>query len=413
MEIRIDAVITNGIIDTLSYYSDDSEFGRITGSIDKEGTGIWFQGIGQIMYSQFFYNEVFLGAFTQDVTTGDTSKSMESIGAMKNLVDEVGYATNFSIDDTHYHFIPVKNNSIRKSGTDIFSATFKYLHERALFFIYDYHFSMWHIDLTRGEAMFEYIVCHLLQPDEEKNKAERNRKIQEQVQEERRQKELKQEQDLFATKFYQTEYGKAIQYLNKYLDLPDDVFEEEINRYLASQLSRFHIKSTTVGSLTANGTKLINGTYAEEHPYLVREFRQKYTVSIPSGLENSYILVVPTKIGLKDQNLCVYQAVIYYLNVDDKRLRLYLDNFQDEIKLGESNAGTICQSSSFSIGKSGNNYVAKYSGKEYGITPVDLSRKNKKECFYLIWDNDDTDMITNVLSKNEVSRPIENRFRSQ
>lgn len=34
---------------------------------------------------------------------------------MKNLVDEVGYATNFSIDDIRYHFIQVKNMVLPQS----------------------------------------------------------------------------------------------------------------------------------------------------------------------------------------------------------------------------------------------------------------------------------------------------------
>ncbi len=399
-EIEIDAMFFYGVIDTLHYYSKDPKFGIINGSLNKNGNGIWVQGIGQIFYTQFFHKNIFIGAMTQEITTGDTDNSLEEISRIRDIVDEGGNTNSFSVENHNYHFIPIKENSIYHSNTDIFSAKFNYLHERALFLIFDYHFSLWHIDLTRGEVLNNYIVCYLLEPDKVKN-----------MEEQRTRDILRQEIDLFAIKFYQTEYGKAVKHLQHYCDLPNMEYEREKSKYFENLLYKFKPKSIRISELNSDNTKTLNASYAEQHPYLIREINQKYIVPIPQGLQDSSILVIPLELGLNNEDLCVSKAIVFYFNTDNMPLNLYLQYCQDKITLGDRiNTEIICNSSQFSIKRNDSNYFAEYLGEKYLIKPANLLKKNKKECFYLIWENNDIDLMTNTLSKEETQISIEERF---
>ena len=395
-EFTIDAVFSNGFIDTLHYRSNDPTFGRISGSLNRNGDGIWVQGVGQIMYTQIFHNHVFIGAMTQDMTTGDTDNSLEAIHAMRIFVNSVGKEESFYVDedDSYYLFAPVTRNSLLTDGANVFTSPFNYLHERALFFLYDYHFAMWPIDLVRGEIMCEYAVCYALELDETKNKEEADRKAQEmreniirQAGEDRRQAELQEKLRLFEATFYQTELGNAVRYLLPHVNLPDYQYTNKMAEYFKNRLSRIDFESIDTGAIT---------------------------VSTSSGLEDSYTLIVPTEIGLKEDNICVTQAIIFYFNNNEQRLNLYLQYNRDEISLGdETNSGFICNSHYFSIKENGNNYVATFSGEEYAVLPADLSKRNKKGCFYLRWQDDDIDSVNENLSKEEVQRPIEERFNKE
>ncbi|MDD2530791.1 MAG: hypothetical protein PHN41_06125 [Bacteroidales bacterium] len=422
--INIDANMLNGEIDTLSFFSSDKELGIIRGNISKnKGLEIWLRRWDQYEMQQYYYKEVYLGSIIIDITTGDASESIENIKKLENLVSQVDW-DSFEIGGEYYKIVPLKQATIL-GDQDSYNVNDigNYLRSRPLFFLYDFHLSAWPIDLSRGEVFNEdYIVCYTIVKDYEKNEeiqrekkkkewAEIQNTIKLNQEKERQESERLKKINDFKIKFLQTEYGRTIEYMKQFIDLPDNEYKIERNKYFVSLLSKVSSELYNSDIDEEVNQKTIQIKYTRELPYYKDEIFQNYIINSPFQLKKYNVIIVPTKLALKGGNLCIAQATIFYLYNPDRSLKLYLQYYNSEVIIRDMQNIKNNGNSRFYFIKDGNNYKAEYNEEKYIFKPIsDFNGKNQG-CYYEIWTNTDIDS-PDKLSKKEVSRTIEDRFDS-
>ena len=176
-EMNIYAYFNDNKIDTLSLYSKDNKYGVIGGYISKNFlSNPWVQFTGNTNHTQFFNKNIFIGEMSQDRTTGDTDRSLESISNFSVLLDKVlSLDGNFEVENEYYFVESI--DYAKHIYPDIFTPEITYLPEKALIPINFYHSLNWDSSLSRGEIPVDYYPIFRVQKDTEKTNKERHKKI--------------------------------------------------------------------------------------------------------------------------------------------------------------------------------------------------------------------------------------------
>lgn len=419
VEINIYAHFTDNKIDTLSHYSSDNTYGVIGGYIGKNNLLInpWVQFAENTILSQFFNKNIHIGTMSQDKTTGDTNRSLESISGFSALLDKVLNLDGTIVVENEYYNI----ESIDYANhiyPDILTPKITYLPEKALIPVLFYHSSLWDSSLSRGEIPVDYYPIFEIQKDEEKTRKEKHKKTLEEIYSNQK---IKQVEDSISkefskreTKFNNSDFGRMINILKPYTSFSDVEFEQKKLECLNSIFSRCELGPIYKEN---NGESELFNINCQYNSLIRNQIYQN--IEIPKELSNSEIIVIPTEFGFKDTEWRVSKVMIIYINDEISSLMPYILKYGTYIdKTIDPNGNeSICRGK-IQIRKVSDKFIFNSSAHtprgftDIVLVPIKTEKIKRGKCYYSFWTNEDKSIIEPLkkLTKSEVNMTFKERL---